>query len=77
MRARRPWTRLLAFLRERPAPVQADVLWQRPVRYPVPARRDDGWDENRTQLNIPIARPYAGGTREACLRAPRPKGGAR
>lgn len=60
-RPQRPWTRLLAFLRERPPPVTADVLRPRPVPFPVPDRDDDGWDANRTRLNIPIARPYAGG----------------
>jgi hypothetical protein len=57
----RPWALALAYLRERPEPVTADVLKPRPVRYPVPDRDDDGWDDNRTRLNIPIARPYAGG----------------
>ena len=57
----RLWTQLLAWFRRQPAPVVADVLRQHPVPYPVAARGDDGWDENRTQLNIPIARPYAGG----------------
>lgn len=32
----RPWALALAFLRERPAPVTADVLRPRPVRLPVP-----------------------------------------
>jgi hypothetical protein len=72
-RARRPWTRLLAWLREPPPPVTADVLHPRPVPFPVRDRcDDDDWDANRTRLNIPIARPYAGALDEARLRVPRP-----
>ncbi len=57
----RPWTRFLAWLRERPPPVTADMLHPRPVPFHVRDRSDDGWDEHRTQLNIPRARPYADG----------------
>lgn len=60
-RPERAWALALAFLRERPEPVTADVLKPRPVPFPVPDRDDDGWDRNRTRLNIPIARPYATG----------------
>lgn len=51
----------MAYLRERPEPVTAGVLKPRPVPFPVPDRDDDGWDDNRTRLSIPIARPYAKG----------------
>ncbi len=53
----RPWALALAFLRERPAPVTADVLRPRPVPFPVP---DPAEAEERTRLDIRIARPYAG-----------------
>ena len=57
----RPWALALAYLRKRPEPVTAEVLKPRPVPFPVPDRDDDDWETNRTRLNIPIARPYAGG----------------
>ncbi len=68
----RPWTRLLAWLRERPPPVTADVLRPRPVQFPV--RGSAGYDD-KTHLDIPLARPYAGALDEARLRVPRPRGG--
>ena len=52
-----PWhlaTRLLAWIRQRPAHVQADILRQRPVRYPVP---DCAEDDDRTQFGMRVA-PY-------------------
>lgn len=55
--------RLLAWMRRRPAPVQAYTLRPRPVRYPV---RDCDEYEDKTRLDIRIARPYAsGGTRRS------------
>lgn len=60
----RPWTRLLAWFRLEPAPVRVDVLWQRPVRYPVPGWTED--DDDWTQFGIRVA-PYV----------PRPRGEAR
>ena len=69
----RAWMLALAFLRERPPPVKVDVLQQHPVPFRVRDKGDDGWDENRTQLNIPRWRPYAGALDEARLRVPRPR----
>jgi hypothetical protein len=54
-RPERPWALALAFLRERPPPVTADVLWQRPVRLPVRDPAED--DDDRTLLGIRVA-PY-------------------
>jgi hypothetical protein len=68
----RPWTRLLAWLRERPPPVPVDVLRQHPVPFPL---REQAVDDHRTRLDIPRARPYAGDLDEARLRVPRPGGG--
>jgi hypothetical protein len=54
------WSLALAFLRERPPPVAADVLHPHPVRFPVPAWcEDEEWDDDdRTRLGLRIA-PYA------------------
>jgi hypothetical protein len=60
----RPWTRLLAWMRRRPAPVRPVVLYPRPVPYPVPGWSED--DDDRTLLGVRVA-PYA----------PRPRGGRR
>jgi hypothetical protein len=68
----RPWTRLAAWFREPPPPVQVDVLRQHPVPFPV---RDTAGYDDKTHLDIPLARPYAGDLDEARLRAPRQRGG--
>lgn len=56
----RPWTTLLAWLRKRPDPLQADVLRPRPVPLPV-TDSPGGQCDQRTRLDIGIARPYAPG----------------
>ena len=61
----RPLARLLAWLRKRPEPVQAEVLRPGPVRFPVPGFGDYE-DDGRTRLDISRARPYAA--------VPRPRG---
>ena len=73
-RPERAWTLALAFLRERPPPIQADVLRPRPVPFPV---RDSAGYDDKTHLDIPLARPYAGAVDEARLRVPRQRGGFR
>ena len=50
-RPERPWALALAFLRERPEPVQVDVLRQGPVRFPVPDWRDE---DDRTQFGLRV-----------------------
>jgi hypothetical protein len=57
----RPWALAMAYLRERPAPVTADVLRPRPVPFPLPAACDE--DDDRTQFGVRVA-PYV----------PRPRG---
>jgi hypothetical protein len=57
-RPERPWTRLLAWIRQPPAPVPADVLHPRPVPYRVRGRAGL---EDRTLLDIRIARPFTAG----------------
>ena len=64
-RPQRPWTRLLAWFRQHPEPVQAEVLMPRPVPFPVPDLGDYE-DDGRTRLDISRARPYAA--------VPRPRG---
>lgn len=67
-RPQRPWTRLLAWLRRPPAPIPVTVLRQHPVPYPVRAKYED-----RTLLDIRIARPFTAG--QAGPRVPRQRGG--
>jgi len=69
-RPARPWTRLLAWIRQPPAPVQADVLRPRPVPFPV---RERPVREDRTLLDIPRARPFTAG--QAGPRVPRQREG--
>jgi hypothetical protein len=71
MRLRRPWARLLAWIRRPPAPITADVLKPRPVPYPV---RDRAVREDRTLLDIPRARPFTAG--QVGPRVPRQRGGS-
>lgn len=59
----RPWALALAYLRERPAPVTADVLRPRPVPFPLRAAYDED-DDDRTLLGF-----------RAPLYVPRPRGG--
>ena len=48
----RPWALALAFLRERPAPVQPQVLRQQPVVYPV---RDPVGYDDKTEFGLRVA----------------------
>lgn len=66
----RAWTLALAYIRDRPPPVTADVLRPRPVPYPVPGWAED--DDDRTLLGLRVA-PYVGAVDETRLRAPRPR----
>jgi hypothetical protein len=50
------WTLALAFLRERPEPVTADVLRQHPVPFPI--RDSPGYDD-KTHLRADFARRAA------------------
>jgi hypothetical protein len=51
-----PWTQFLAWMRRPAPPVTAGVLHPRPVPLPDPGTAD-GYEE-RTRLDIRIARPY-------------------
>lgn len=67
-RPEHPWTRLLAWMRQPPAPIPVAVLRQHPVPYPVRARYED-----RTLLDIRRARPFTAD--QVGLHVPRQRGG--